>query len=71
MEKEKLNNILDSYIERIEKYEAQIVKLEHELEYCSKHNLKEEERINLVKYTAMDRVVWNFRKMYNEVKEIL
>jgi len=68
--KEKLNSILEAYAEKLEKYEAKEEKLNFKIEYCGQHNLNEEKRIALVEFNSMDRILWNFRKMFNEIKEV-
>lgn len=67
---EKLNSILEDYSEKLERYEKKEQTLNFKIKYYEKHNLKEEKRITLVELNAMDRVVWTFRKMYDEVKEV-
>ncbi len=68
---EKLTQILDSYEERIIKYENQVDSLESKLNFCSLHNFEEEKRITNVRLNEIERIVYNWRNQQNEIRELL
>lgn len=67
---EKLNSILYVYLEKLERYEKKEQALISKIDFCDNHNFSEEKRIALVELNSMGRVVWQFRKMYDEIKEV-
>lgn len=68
---EKLTQILDSYEERIIKYENQVDSLESKLNFCSLHNFEEEKRITNVRLNEIEMIVYNWRNQQNEIRELL
>lgn len=69
MEK-KLKQILDEYEEQIVRYENEINALNSKIAFCVEHNFKEEERIARVQFDAINMLVYRWRRMHNEIKEV-
>ena len=68
---EKLKDILDRYNEHINTYETTVEALESRICFCNEHNFKEEARIARIEYEALQRPIYRFRELYNEVKAVL
>ena len=68
---EKLKEILESNLIRVDGYIKEEEKLISQLEFYDKHNLHEEKRITLLKYDALSKVLYRYKAMVNEVKELL
>jgi hypothetical protein len=68
---EKLKEILESNLIRVDGYIKEEEKLIAQLEFYDKHNLQEEKRITLLKYDALSKVLYRYKAMVNEVKELL
>lgn len=68
---EKLKQILDNYDEQIFRYENQVQEFTNRIEFCKIHNFYEEERITRVKLDSIEMVVFRWRKMQEEIKDVL
>jgi len=68
---EKLQTILENYSGQLARHESDLEKLEARMQFCSEHNLQEELRITHVKHDAVNMVVYRWRKMFDEVQEVL
>jgi len=68
---EKLKEILESNLIRVERYAKEEEKLIAQIDFYSSHNLNEEKRIALVKYEALSKVLYRYKDMVEEVKDLL
>lgn len=69
--KEQIINILADFNSQIERAEKQITDLEEKVRFCKEHFFEEEERIARVKLDAIDMTVYRWRKMYDEIKDVV
>ncbi len=68
---DKLKEILDKYEERINRYQEKKEKLYSRLGFLQDHKFKEEERITLVQIESMDMLLYDFKNLHEEVRELL
>jgi hypothetical protein len=68
---EKIKAILDDYEDDISRYEKRETDLKSRIDFCKSHSLKEEERITRVQFDELTMVIWKWRKMHNELTEML
>jgi hypothetical protein len=68
---EKLKEILDRYELTILDYEQQKEKLLSKIDWCNQHDLKEEKRIANVELKAISFLIFEFRNMHIEIKDVL
>ena len=68
---EKLQEILDSNLIRVDTYTKEEEKLLSQIDFYSNHNLNEEKRIALIKYEAVSKVLYRYKAMVEEVRELL
>lgn len=68
---EKLEEILDNYEEKIERYETQVKKLASKMDFCKAHNFEEEFRIANVEYQAVNMCVYSWREMHKEIRDVI
>jgi hypothetical protein len=68
---EKLKEIFESNLWRVDGYAKEEEKLITQLEFYDKHNLHEEKRITRLKYDELSKVLYRYKEMVNEVKELL
>ena len=68
---ERLQEILNKYEEQIQRQEEIVRKLESKIDFCTQHNLDEEKRITLVRLDTLNMVVYRWRNMHNELREML
>jgi hypothetical protein len=55
----------------IKRYEAQVIELESQKTFLKQHNFLEEYRIVDLKCQAIDMLIYRWRQMYNQVKDVL
>lgn len=68
---EKLKEILDDYEGQIFKYENSLKDLDSKLAFCIEHKFEEEVRMIRVKYDTLNMAIYRWRKMQNELKDVL
>jgi len=68
---EKLKEILESNLIRVDGYAKEEEKLISQIDFYSSHNLNEEKRIALIKYEALSKVLYRYKAIVEEVKDLL
>ena len=68
---EELKEILESNLIRVDTYAKEEEKLISQIEFYDKHNLQEEKRIALIKYDTISKVLYRYKAMVEEVRELL
>lgn len=68
---EKLKEILDSNLIRVDTYTKEEEKLLSQIDFYSTHNLNEEKRIALIRHEALSKVLYRYKAMVEEVRELL
>ena len=68
---EKLKEILDDYEGQISKYEKLLQDLDSKLAFYIEHKFEEEVRMIRVKYDTLNMAIYRWRKMQNELKDVL
>ena len=68
---EKFQDILNEYDIQISRYEKEIDNLESKEQFCIDHNFEEERRIIRIKLDKMNMVIYRWRKMHQELQELL
>jgi len=68
---EKLTEILADNADTIGRYKEEEERLIGKLRFCSEHNFEEEKRITMVKYNAMNMILYNYKEMYDKVQKAI
>jgi len=68
---EKLTEILADNADTIRQYKEEEEKLIGNLRFCSEHNFEEEKRIAMVKYNAMNKMLYNYKEMYDKIQKAI
>jgi hypothetical protein len=68
---EKLTEILADNADTIRRYKEEEEKLIGKLRFCSEHNFEEEKRITMVKYNAMNMMLYNYKEMYDKIQKAI
>jgi heme-degrading monooxygenase HmoA len=68
---EKLQKILNNYEEKLQRQEKIVRTLESKIDFCTQHKLDEERRITLVRWETLNMAIYRWRKMHNELREML
>ena len=68
---EKLQEILNDYLEDIERYKTERDKLISRIDFCQTHKFEEEVRITKVKFDAVNMAIYRWENMHKEIQELL
>jgi len=68
---QKLKEILEDNQENMFMYQKEVDNYVEQLRFFQQHNLKEEERITRVKYDASNMILFGYKKMCNEIEQLL
>ena len=68
---EKIDQILADNADTIRRYKEEEEKLIGKLRFCSEHNFEEEKRITMVKYNAMNMMLYNYKDMFDKIQKAL
>ena len=55
----------------LEEFDKEQEKLISQIDFYSSHNLNEEKRIALIKYEALSKVLYRYKAIVEEVKDLL
>ena len=69
--KQKLKEILEDNQENMFMYQKEVDNYVEQLRFFQQHNLNEEERITRVKYDASNKILNGYKKMCNEIEQLL
>lgn len=62
-----IDKILASHAKNIKRYKEEEEKLIEKIRFCTEHNFEEEKRITMVKYYAMNMILYNYQEMFDEI----
>lgn len=68
---EKFQSILDNYDQQLFDYEEKVKYLQSKIKFYSNHKFEEELRITRVKFDELNMVVYRWRNMVNELRDLL
>lgn len=68
---EKIDEILADHADNIRRYKEEEEKLIGKLRFCTEHNFEEEKRIAMVKYNAMNMMLYNYKEMFDKIQKAL
>lgn len=68
---EKIKDILANHSYNIKSYKEQEKDLISEIRFYTKHNFEEEKRITIVKHSAINMILYDYKEMFNEIEKAL
>lgn len=68
---EKIDEILADHADNIRRYKEEEENLIGKLRFCTEHNFEEEKRITMVKYNAMNMMLYNYKEMFDKIQKAL
>ena len=68
---EKFDEILGDHADNIRRYKEEEEKLIGKIRFCSEHNFEEEKRITMVKYNAMNMMLYNYKEMFDKIQKAI
>lgn len=68
---ERLEQILEDHVTNVARFQKQVDDLYAKTKFCTDHNFEEEKRITNVKINQMDMLLYDYKDLFNKIKEAL
>ena len=68
---ERLGQILEDHANNVARYQKEIDDLYSKIKFCHEHNFEEEKRITVIKTSQMDMLLYEYKDLFNKVKEAI
>lgn len=68
---ERIEKILTDHATNVARYQKEMDDLYAKSKFCSEHNFEEEKRITNIKLSQMDMLMYEYKDIFNKVREAL